>query len=53
MLSLTIDIALTAAWLFVHVIIVIAAVYVGLGLHSLSEGLVDRLNRNNKHRGWP
>ena len=52
MLSLTIDIALTAAWLLVHVFIVIAAVYVGLALHSLSEGLVERINRSNKHRGW-
>ena len=52
MLSLTIDLALTAAWLIVHFVIVIAAVYVGLILHNLTELLIDRVSSNSNKNVW-
>ena len=52
MLSLTIDIALTAAWLILHFLIVIAAVYVGLFLHNLTELLIDRIGQNGNKNVW-
>lgn len=52
MLSLTIDLALTAAWLIVHFVIVIAAVYVCLFLHNLTELLINRVSSNSNKNVW-
>lgn len=41
MLNITVNFVLTAAWLFAHFLIVMAAVYTAVALHHLAARLRD------------